>query len=238
MTEHGLRTTRSPTKKTHVDRALQRDASAKSDGSSGGPLLTELFNQRFSSASVCRILLAAVDSFSRKGFHASSTRDIARKARLSPAAVYVHFRSKEELLYAIVIVVADWTLDQLLAASRVHGTPTERLRHLVKVHVTCHAALRTAMYVANYEFPVLKPQQRRRVIEIRDKVEQLFADCLSDGCQNGEFKLTDLRLTKIAVVSLCVSVLNWFSARGSLTPEMLGDRYADLVIAMVTADTH
>lgn len=40
---------------------------------------------------------AAADAFAAKGFHATTTRDIAGRAGLSPAGVYVHFASKEDL---------------------------------------------------------------------------------------------------------------------------------------------
>lgn len=48
-----------------------------------------------------RLLLAAVEAFAAKGFNATTTRDIANGAQMSSAAVYVHFRSKEELLFEL-----------------------------------------------------------------------------------------------------------------------------------------
>lgn len=48
-----------------------------------------------------RILSAAGTAFADRGFHATTTRDIAAAAGLSPAAVYVHHESKEQLLYLI-----------------------------------------------------------------------------------------------------------------------------------------
>jgi AcrR family transcriptional regulator len=48
-----------------------------------------------------RLLEAAVTAFAEKGFHGTTTRDIAGAAGMSPAAVYVHHRSKEELLFLI-----------------------------------------------------------------------------------------------------------------------------------------
>jgi AcrR family transcriptional regulator len=44
---------------------------------------------------------AAVNAFAEKGFHGTTTRDIADAIGRSPAAIYVHHRSKEELLYLI-----------------------------------------------------------------------------------------------------------------------------------------
>ena len=48
-----------------------------------------------------KLLLAALDSFSTVGYHATTTRDIADRAVMSPAAVYVHYKSKGELLLTI-----------------------------------------------------------------------------------------------------------------------------------------
>ena len=42
---------------------------------------------------VDRLMRAAAQAFAEKGFHATTTRDIASGAGLSPAGVYVHFAS-------------------------------------------------------------------------------------------------------------------------------------------------
>ncbi|WP_342215837.1 TetR family transcriptional regulator [Nocardia cyriacigeorgica] len=46
-------------------------------------------------ATRARLLEAAAAAFADKGFNATTTRDIAAAAGMSPAAVYVHHRSKE-----------------------------------------------------------------------------------------------------------------------------------------------
>ena len=47
------------------------------------------------------MLIAAAHAFADRGYHATTTRDIASLAGMSPAAVYIHYRSKEELLFQI-----------------------------------------------------------------------------------------------------------------------------------------
>ena len=51
-----------------------------------------------------------LESFAAKGFHGTTTRDIASGAGMSPAALYVHHRSKEEMLYGISRAGHDRTL--------------------------------------------------------------------------------------------------------------------------------
>ncbi len=197
----------------------------------------ELFKRRVASATICRMLCAAVESFAKKGFHASTTRDIAGKAGLSPAAVYMHFSSKEQLLYAIALIVAQWVLEELEQAARIEGTPMERLQRLVRTHVACHASMHTAVHVANFEFQALETTQRRKVIRIRDATEKLFFECIREGVARGAFRADETRLLTITVLSLGVSVSRWFSPRGHLTPVQLGDFYASLVGNMVASGT-
>ena len=58
-----------------------------------------------------RILRAAVVLFRERGYHGSSMRTLARALRMEAASLYYHFKSKQEILFAIL----DRTLDDLLA---------------------------------------------------------------------------------------------------------------------------
>jgi AcrR family transcriptional regulator len=48
------------------------------------------------------ILEAAETCFARAGFHATSMQDICREASVSPGALYVYFKSKEDLIAGLV----------------------------------------------------------------------------------------------------------------------------------------
>jgi AcrR family transcriptional regulator len=78
-----------------------------------------------------RLVAAAVESFASKGFHGTTTRDIASAAGMSPAALYVHHKSKEDLLYLISRAGHEFTL--LLVKDAVAGSddPVEQLLAVV-----------------------------------------------------------------------------------------------------------
>lgn len=199
--------------------------------------LTELFQNRVDSPTVRRLLLAGVEAFWRDGFHASSTRDIAKRAQLSPAAVYVHFKAKEDLLCDIILYVAEHLRDRLREAADKGGSPTELLSRLVHAYVALPARMYKASLVANREFNSLTVSQRKQIVKIRDELEAIVGNCLESGKASGEFSFDDLSITRMAVVSLCRSTLLWYSPRGRCTPEELGDYYVDLVLGMVRGKT-
>jgi AcrR family transcriptional regulator len=49
-----------------------------------------------------KILASAIDTFSEKGFAASSTSEIAKKAGVAEGTIFRHYKTKKELLLAIV----------------------------------------------------------------------------------------------------------------------------------------
>jgi AcrR family transcriptional regulator len=196
-------------------------------------LIEESVWEGAASNSISRLLMGALESFADRGFHGTTTRDIASRARLSPAAVYVHYRSKEELLYLIMRITHEEILRQMQDASRRHTAPVDRIRALVKAHVVFHARRHTAARVANHELPALEPGHRRQVLSIRAEIEGLMERAILDGIASGDFHVDVVKATNFAILSLGIGVSRWFRPRGRLSPEILGNLYADLVAGML-----
>ena len=107
-----------------------------------------------------RLLIAAVEAFAERGYHATTTRDIAGRAGMSPAALYIHYKTKEELLHRISRIGHEKALDILRTAARREGTPAERLSDAVSSFVRWHAGGRTTARVVQYELDSLGPDAR------------------------------------------------------------------------------
>jgi AcrR family transcriptional regulator len=52
-----------------------------------------------------RIILSAIDSFAEKGYSATSTSEIAKKAGVAEGTIFRHYKTKKDLLLAIVAPV-------------------------------------------------------------------------------------------------------------------------------------
>src|SRR4051794_34001239 len=79
-----------------------------------------------------RLSRAAVAAFAAKGFHGTTTRDISTAAGMSPAALYVHHRSKEELLYELSRLGHERVLQMVRASVARSDDPVEQLGVLVE----------------------------------------------------------------------------------------------------------
>ncbi|SES10775.1 transcriptional regulator, TetR family [Pedococcus cremeus] len=181
-----------------------------------------------------RLMEAAADAFAAKGFHATTTRDIASHAGLSPAGVYVHFASKEDLLFQLSREGHEAARDMLVAAASAAGSPTEALRSIMAVFSQWHAEHFRVARIVQYEFQNLTAEHREAVLGLRKEIDSVVRDVLTAGVASGEFTVTDVPDTALALLSMAVDVARWYDPEIKRTPEAIGRTYGELGLRLVT----
>jgi AcrR family transcriptional regulator len=185
-----------------------------------------------------RLLLAALESFAELGFHGTTTRDIARRAQMSPAALYVHYPSKGALLFEISRAAHNAMLQEWRAAFAQEAlSPAERLANLIRAQVRFHATHHTAARVANYELHSLSAAQADFIVALRTEMGRVMREAVRLGIDSGEFRVSDLSATCVAIISLGVDTSRWFDPQGRLTPDEIGDLYAEFGLRLVGYDS-
>jgi AcrR family transcriptional regulator len=183
-----------------------------------------------------RLLDAAANAFAERGFHGTSTRDIAAAAGLSPAAVYVHHRSKEELLHHISLRGHLSTLDLVRAAVASAEGPTEQLVAVVRSFAAYHARANTTARVVNYELAALSEQHLAEILELRRSITAEVRGVVERGMSEGVFDTTDPRMAATALLSLGIDIARWYREEREWSPEDVADHYADLALRIVGAE--
>ncbi|MBQ0988106.1 TetR family transcriptional regulator [Streptomyces sp. F63] len=182
-----------------------------------------------------RLVTAAVEAFAERGYHATTTRDIASRAGMSPAALYIHYKTKEELLYQISGVGHRRALEMLEQAADGGGGPAERLAEAVRSFASWQAERHTTARVVQYELGALGEEHHAELLAVRRRTDGAVRRIIQEGVTAGDFDVPDVNGTALAVLSLCVDVARWFNPEGPRSPEEVGELYADLVLRMVGA---
>ncbi|SCE67606.1 transcriptional regulator, TetR family [Micromonospora chaiyaphumensis] len=198
-------------------------------------VVTDSAEQSRADATRARLLDAAVTAFAERGFHGTTTRDIAAAAGLSPAALYVHHRSKEELLYLISRSGHEHVLALVREAVASSADPATALRRVVHDFVVTHARDHTTTRVVNYELAALSPAHLAEIREIRHHIEQAIRQLVEAGVRAGVFQTPDPRMAAAALLSLGVDVGRWYRDGGDLSPEYIAARYAEMALRIVGA---
>jgi tetracycline repressor-like protein len=61
----------------------------------------------------------------------------------------------------------------------------------------------------------------------------MFRDLLADGTAAGAFRISDVPLTTIAVLTMCSGVSDWFADRGRLSAKAVVDGYTDMALRLL-----
>ena len=196
---------------------------------------TTTAGRRASGESAQRLMDAAVDAFADKGFHATSTRDIAARAQMSPAGVYVHFASKQDLLFQLCRRGHILALEVVTTARRSADSPPDQLAAIVSAFARWHAEQFRTARIVQYEFPHLTPEHREEVMSLRKQIDAVVRDVLQAGVASGDFDVPDVTMTTLALQSLTIDVARWYKPGIRRTPEAIGAAYGELALRLARA---
>lgn len=182
-----------------------------------------------------RLLSSAVRCFAANGFHATTTRDIAECVRLSPAALYVHFPSKELVLFEIIRVGHERVLAHVRdPAILALGSSADRLRAIVSAYTVWHARHHVTARVCQMELNGLTAEHYGEIVELRHQTNGYFRGAVARGVADGAFVQVDVERVTRAMLSLSIDLVRWYRLDGPDSPEQLGEFYADLALQWVT----
>lgn len=192
---------------------------------------TELWGPEFAEVAR-RLLSSAVLCFARNGFHATTTRDVTAGVGLSPGALYVHFSTKEDVLFAVVRVGHERALAELGDQGSGEGA-AEEVADLVRRFVAWHARHHTVARICQYELAGLEPDHVECVRELRQQINQVFRRAVARGVDAGVFDVADVDRAARAIISLGVDLVRWYRLDGPDSPDALAAEYAELALRML-----
>lgn len=184
-----------------------------------------------------RVRQAAVSIWARHGYGATGIRDIAREVGMTSATLYHYTSSKEELLVRIM-VDGQTALNEAIACEfALISRPCERLGILVGSLVAAHAMNPLSTRVIDTEIRSLAEDSpgRREVIQLRDQYERYWSQTLEAGQQVGEFKLGDTHVTRLALLTMCTGMSNWYRHNAGVDLVELAADFVDLALGAVRA---
>jgi AcrR family transcriptional regulator len=180
-----------------------------------------------------RMRRAAIDAFAESGYGGTSTRQIAKRLNMSATAMYPHYRSKEELLYAIALEGHSSLLAALKETDDPAASFTDRLRAVVAKFASWHAENHKQARVVQYELHGLTPAHYRRIAPLRHQATDVITEIVAGGVTAGEFHVDNVDEVVMAISSLCVDVCRWFPSKQHRDAQKLGAVYAGVVERLV-----
>jgi len=189
------------------------------------------------------IIEAALELFSQRGFSATRLEDVAARAGLSKAAIYLYFEDKTALLKAVVQETIGAKIAQVRSAASPAGPVSPVLRQLLMM---------VAAGVRNTRLPdIIKlvisesrahPDIGRHYLDnVIGQVLPMAQALIERGIASGEFRSIDARLAVKSLIAPMLLAALWrsvFEPIGAepLDAEALAAQHADLIIRGLSAN--
>src|SRR5437763_9332270 len=174
------------------------------------------------------LLRQAARLFAEKGYHGTSTGDLAEAMGVQKGSLYAHIRSKEDLLWEVAREGAaafhaalDDVPDRLPA--------TEKIRLALRAHLRVVAEQLDVATVFVREWRYLEGERRDEFVAERRRYEERFRALFREGRELGELR-TDL--DEATSTLLALSAANWaytWLRPGSET-DALADRFYEFLL--------
>lgn len=147
-----------------------------------------------------QIVKAAINLFSKRGYHVTTIRDIAGQANVSIGTIYQYVSDKEDVLFLALIEVLDSYLHCIPAA--LEGVVDPLARFQVAVHAYCavNGERIGATVLAYRETKSLRKARRSLIMQKELETNKLIAACIQDCIVAGLFNAVDVELFTYQIV--------------------------------------
>src|SRR5215208_7214757 len=181
-----------------------------------------------------QLLSSAATLFRRKGFGATSTRDIAAAVGMRSGSPFYHFKSKGALLYAVMEEGMRWAIaQQQQALERAEHEPSDqgRLHILIRNHFDVLLGPGSDFIpVMLYEARSLTPRQRLAVAELQSRYEAPWTPVLHALHAAGQLK-ADVKLARLLMFGALNWSAQWYDRRKGASLDELTDAAMALFLA-------
>ncbi|MDB5871094.1 MAG: TetR/AcrR family transcriptional regulator [Ramlibacter sp.] len=178
------------------------------------------------------LLHSAAKLFRRKGFDATSTRDIAAAVGMQSGSPFYHFKSKGALLYAVMEEGMRSAIEkqQRAISKRATADTAGQLHLLIRNHFDILLGPGSDFIpVMLYEARSITPRQRAALAQLQSEYEAPWMPVLHALHASGQLK-ADVKLARLLIFGALNWSAQWYDRRKGASLDELADAAMKLFI--------
>ena len=161
-----------------------------------------------------QMIRGAVKLFKEKGFHRTTTREIAKEAGFSIGTLYEYIRTKEDVLYLVCDSIYNEVLNRLLSLPIQQGT-IDGLQAAIKQYFLLIDDMSDEFLVMYQEAKSLPKDALKYVLKKEMEMTALFEDILQTCRKSGELRIAEKEIN-LAAHHIVVQGQMWAFRRWTL----------------------
>ncbi|RME97848.1 MAG: TetR/AcrR family transcriptional regulator [Chloroflexi bacterium] len=180
-----------------------------------------------------RILDAAVNVFSRKGYHATKVDDIVGESETSKGSVYFHFPGKQQIFLALVDKFADMLQRRVAEAVAQETDSVQRVNLALQVCLQTFAQYRSLAKIFLVQAVGLGTVFEEKRLELHDRFAGLIREYLDQAVAAGDIAPVDTEMVAYAWMGAINEVVIRWVYTGQPTPDRLMGSLREILLRSV-----
>ncbi|MEO6347286.1 MAG: TetR/AcrR family transcriptional regulator [Aquaticitalea sp.] len=175
------------------------------------------------------IIQTAAKLFKEKGYSAVTMRDLATEMGIRAASLYNHIDSKQDILKAIIITLAEEFTTGMNAIKSSNSNTIDKLKSIVSLHVDITTKNTYGMASLNNDWMHLE-DQLEYYLKLRKTYEQDFINIIQDGIKSNEIIDSNPEIIMFSILSTLRSLYLWIPKKEELNRQELSINLSTVLI--------
>ena len=183
-----------------------------------------------------QIVDAAVGLFVGKGFHQTTTREIAAAAGFSIGTLYEYIKSKEDVLYLVCDAIHSDVETRLRQDVDESATGREALVSAIGSYIKVCDRLQDHVLLIYQESSSLRRDSLKYVLANEERITAIFEEILRRGLADGTLHLDGPRATELMAHNIAVLGHMWTFRRWFLSRHYSLDEFIRLQTSLILSE--
>lgn len=172
---------------------------SEEDGSFNGPRVAGLVKSQVENLARInkrrsQFVRTAIELFSRNGYHATTVKEIAEAAGVSPGLIYQYVTDKEDILFLALQLIVHTNKLAIPAAMEGLSDPVDRFIAAFEAYCRVFDANRSACLLTYRESKSLHRHHLDAIKSMEQETNKIIFDCVTDCIREGYFRDLNVEL--------------------------------------------
>jgi len=167
------------------------------------------------------IIRAASILFKEKGYSAVTMRDLATAMGIKAASLYNHIQSKQEILSAIIINLAEEFTTGMNQIFNSNQSAIRKLENIIDLHIDVTLRNADGLASLNNDWMHLEEENLLYFEKMRHEYEDNFRDIVKEGLNNKELHAYNIEIIVFSTLSTLRTLYLWYPKQKNIDSAVL-----------------
>jgi AcrR family transcriptional regulator len=181
------------------------------------------------------LLLAAVQMFNERGFHATSLEDVAATLGVTKPVIYHHLGNKDRVLFECVAMGLRELQAAATAAAEVEGRGVDRLRLFLQRYAEIIMGDFGRCVVRTGD-EALSVEARSKFRALKREIDKALREMIDEAVADGSAQVADVKVTAFAFAGALNWTARWYRPDGEASPAEMAAALVETLVAGVASE--